>query len=327
MMRPIALSSLASRYGLELRGPDVEVSTLGGLTAEPDIARMQLAYAIAPEFVRQFLEAGLAACILPEEMGTHVGPDRSVLLTRGDPQDVFYSILAASAREGAWEVLEAQCGPETHIAPTAVVYDNVSIGRGAVIMDHVVLFPNTRIGDRVVVKPNTTIGGEGFEVKVIEGRRRIVSHVGGVWIEDDVEIGSSTCIDRGLFGDFTYIGRETKVDNLVHVAHSVRVGAGSTLIACSELSGSVVLEEGVWIGPNASVNQGLNLGAHCYIGTGSVVTRSLPPHSLAYGSPARIGGQVCACRGKLSFVDSAARCGRCGLAYQLVDGAVVAVST
>jgi UDP-3-O-[3-hydroxymyristoyl] glucosamine N-acyltransferase len=129
-------------------------------------------------------------------------------------------------------------------------------------------------------------------------------------------------VDRGLFGEFTYLGRETKVDNLVHVAHSVATGERVCLVACSEISGSVTLEDGVWVGPNASVNQLLTLGAHSYVGTGSVVTRNLRPHSLAFGAPAKRTGWMCSCRLKLVFAESGrAVCG-CGERFELVGEVV-----
>jgi UDP-3-O-[3-hydroxymyristoyl] glucosamine N-acyltransferase len=130
-----------------------------------------------------------------------------------------------------------------------------------------------------------------------------------------VQVGSSTCIDKGLFGDFSLAGSFTTMDNLVQFAHSVRTGKNCSLTACCELSGAVVLGNGVWLGPNASVNQGLTLGDHCYVGTAVTVKKNFPPHSVLDGSPARLIAYACACRGKLDFENGLATCSACGEKY------------
>ncbi|HYJ79510.1 MAG TPA: hypothetical protein VEW03_07925, partial [Longimicrobiaceae bacterium] len=104
---------------------------------------------------------------------------------------------------------------------------------------------------------------------------------------------------------------------LSYVAHSVTLGREVTLVGCSMVSGSAVVRDGAWLGPNASINQHLVVGEHCYIGTGSVVTRNLPPHALAYGSPAKVRGWVCSCHAKLEFSAGAAVCERCQIGYTL----------
>ena len=163
----------------------------------------------------------------------------------------------------------------------------------------------------------------GSRRRVPAGGDEIVPHAGGVWLAEGVEVGSSTCIDKGLFGDFTCLGPGTKVDNLIHFAHSAVAGPDCSLVACCEISGSVVLGRGVWVGPHVAINQGLRIGDHSYLGTGAIVTRSLPAHSLAYGSPAKVMARVCSCRSKLTFMNGRAECKTCGKQYRLVDEEVV----
>ncbi len=184
-----------------------------------------------------------------------------------------------------------------------------------------VILPNSYIGPGVVVKPNAVIGGNGFE-STSGNQRRIVPHAGGVWLASGVQVGSCTCLDKGLFGDFTTIGNHTLIDNLVHFAHSARAGAFCSIIAGAEISGSVVLGDGVWLGPNCSISQGIHIADHCYIGTGSVVVRDLAAHSLAYGSPAKFAAWVCECRNKISFDDSRSTCSACGKEYVLTGDRV-----
>lgn len=319
-MTPIRLMEIASRYRLSMRGEDRRICKMGTLASNTAFRNQQLTYALNEQFLTEFLSSGIAACIVPRVLLRDLPNNRSFLLTDEDPEEVFYTLFVDLVQSGAWQTIRASRGSRDQIAPTAVIHEPVVIGDDCRIMDHAVIFPNTRLGNRVVVKPNAAIGGDGFEAKRVHGRRQILPHAGGVWIEDDVEVGSSTCIDRGLFGEFTRIGSETKIDNLVHVAHSVTVGRCCSLIACSEVSGSAVLGDGVWLGPNSSVNQRLSIGDHCFVGTGSTVTRSLPRYALAYGSPAKVHGWVCACREKLNLVDEKARCDRCNIDYVLVGG-------
>jgi UDP-3-O-[3-hydroxymyristoyl] glucosamine N-acyltransferase len=247
----------------------------------------------------------------------------SALIVDGNPHDWFYSALAGAVENGNFERLQPFISPAAKVHKTAVIGENVHVEAGAVIGAGAVILPNTYIGANTVIKPNATIGGDGFENAIIQGRRSIVPHAGGVWLAEGVQVGSSTCVDRGLFGDFTFAGAYTTIDNLVHFAHSARTGQSCSLVACSEISGSVVLGDGVWLGPNVSVNQSLRIGDYCYVGTGAVVTRNLPAHSLAYGSPAKVAAQVCACRAKLQFEAGRATCAACGKRYQLDSAGTV----
>ena len=321
-LAPLPLSDLARRSGLMLRGPDREIGAFDYIDAAPHIAPVQLTFAASAAYLARCAERGIAACVTTAELAPIAAPGLSVLVAKGDPADDFYSLFAALASEGRWQAVPSSRGRDVTIAATAVVHDSVSIGDGCRIMDHAVLLPNTRLGDRVVVKPGAVIGGDGLEVRRIDGRRRVVPHVGGVWLEDDVEIGSQTCVDRGLFGEFTFVGAGSKIDNLVHVAHRVTIGPECTVVACAEVSGSVTLGAGGWLGPNPSVNQQLHLGDFAFIGTGSVVTRSLGAHALAFGSPARQKGWICRCRKPLEVLEGGAVCPACGASFVQVGEAL-----
>jgi UDP-3-O-[3-hydroxymyristoyl] glucosamine N-acyltransferase len=207
------------------------------------------------------------------------------------------------------------------VSPTAVISPNVYVSDHAEIGPGVVILPNTYVGPDVVVKPNTVIGGDGIATTSANGRR-IVAHAGGVWLAAAARVGSCACIDKGLFGNFTEVGSHTFLDNLVHFAHSARAGRSCSIIAGAVICGSAVLEDGVWVGPGARINQLIHLAAHCYIGTGSVVNRDIEAHSLASGFPARPFARVCECRARLCFEDGHSECGVCGKRYALVGGRV-----
>lgn len=319
-LEPLAVSALARRYSLRLQGDDVEVTHLSPLSrAHRPHAR--LTWANTRPFLDQFVARGAGACIAPARLAGGVPDGARVLFTEADPEEVFFSIFADLAEAGAWRRQTGWRGEGVEIGSGAFVDPSAILGDGCRIMPNAVVLGNVRLGDRSVVKPNATLGADGFEARRIHGRRRIVPHVGGVWAEDDVEIGASACVDRGLWGDYTFLGAETKVDSLAYVAHGVRVGRSCSLVGCSEVSGSAVLEDGVWLGPHTAVNQLLRIGAGAVVGTGAVVTRDLPAHALAYGSPAKVHGWACGCRGKLDFAGGgSASCERCQLRYVMVDG-------
>lgn len=308
---------MASRYDLKLVREDREIVALGALLTRSEHQAELLTYATSEVWAAQ-VAPQTAACVVPAGVEDALPASCAALVTDRDPADAFYEILATTVDEGRWETLETRRGEELWKANSAVIHANTQIGDGCRIMDGAVILPGTRLGDRVTVKPNAVIGGEGFQVRTIRGRRRIVPHAGGVDIGDDCSIGSQTCVDRGLFGDATTLKEGVMVDNLIHIAHSAWIGANSSLIACCEVSGSVTLGRHVWVGPNAAINPGLRLGDHCYIGTGATVVRDIPAHALAYGSPAKPAAWICECYTKLPAGPDVT-CSSCGRHYDVEE--------
>jgi UDP-3-O-[3-hydroxymyristoyl] glucosamine N-acyltransferase len=176
---------------------------------------------------------------------------------------------------------------QRYISDEARFGTNVVLGNDLTIHGGVYIFANTTIGDRVTVKPNTVIGGEGFGYAKRIGYPPIkMPHFGSVQIGSDVEIGSSTNIDRGTFGN-TLISDNVKIDNGVHIAHNVSIGARSLIIANAEISGSVIIGEDVWIAPNVSVREKIKIGDRAIVGLGSVVTKNVLADTTVYGVPAK----------------------------------------
>lgn len=312
----LSLSQIARQHGMTLDGNDGEVerfATLSGLEGHGGVV---VTYLNSSRFAGELREGSNVAVVTRQELRGCLKTGNAALLVDGDAHDAFYTAFATAVEDGKYEQLESYRSPKAKIHPMAVVSENVHIEAGAVIGASAVVLPNTYVGSDVVIKPNATVGGDGFEIALIRGRHSVVPHSGGVWLCEGAQVGSSTCIDRGLFGDFSLVGPGTTIDNLIHFAHSVRTGKNCSLVACSEVSGAVVLGDGVWLGPNVSINQSLTIGDHCYVGTGAVVTKNLPPHSLAYGSPAKVMAWVCICRSKLQFENGLATCRTCGKQYR-----------
>lgn len=319
----LSLSQIASRNGMTIDGRDGRVQRFTTLSDLVESGGILVTYLTSARFANLLRTGDDVAVVTRHELRPHLKQGNIALLVDGDPHDIFYTAFADAVREEKFEKLQSSVSPAARIHPAATVSENVHVEAGAVIAAGAVVLPNSYVGADVVIKPNATVGGDGFENANIHGKRAIVPHSGGVWLSEGVQVGSSTCVDRGLFGDFTFVGPCTMIDNLVHFAHSARTGRDCALVACSEISGATVLGNGVWIGPNVSINQGLTIGDHCYVGTGAVVTRNLPPHSLAYGSPARAMANACVCRAKLEFDNGQSVCGACGRRYSLDDAGQV----
>lgn len=323
-LRDVALSDIAGRHGLELVGPDRKISFLARTKAVVDADGDVLTYATSPAYLAEFFDGPHQSAVVerrfvPEEPAA----GKSMLVcpdTQGEA--TFFGIHIDLVDQGQVMKLEPHRGTGAVIHETAVVMDNVQVGDDAVIEANAVVYPNTIVGDRSFIKANASVGGEGFEIKYLGDRRTLIPHSGGVDLGHDTLVGSSTCIDRGLFGTFTTIGAGTSIDNLVHVGHNVEIGEDCGIVASAEIGGSSRLGRGVWLGGNMSCNHEIVFGDHSYVGTGSVVVRDVPAFTLVAGSPARVFGHVCRCRTRLDFATSAT-CAKCGTEYALsADGEV-----
>ncbi len=306
------LSTLAEPRELEVRGTDLSIAAFGPISIADRPVDHLLTYVTTLQYLECYLQSGIAACVLHESLAPKLPDNCSALITTTDPTECFYSIFSESVEAGKWTCLPSYRGEGVKIAPSASVADSVVIGDNCTIMDNVVIYPQTYISNDVVIEPNSTIGGTGFQLVNIKGRRKLIPHAGGVYLGSRVTVGSQTCIDRGLFGEFTRVGEDSHIDNLVHIAHSVTIGRGVAIVACAEVSGSVVIGDGAWLAPNCAINPGLKVGDYSLIGTGSVVVNDIPPHVVAYGVPARIQGTRCRCGGSFRATARSDRCTECG---------------
>lgn len=175
------------------------------------------------------------------------------------------------------------------------------LGDGRKVIGH--LYDEVKYGN-IEVGSNTVIGGQGFGFHKLSQMDPSVPsaqsaekdgepaslvrfpHIGSVRIGHRVEIGSNTCIDRGAIGD-TIIGDDTKIDNLVHIAHNVRIGQRCIIVAGAVIGGSAIIEDDVFIGINASIKNKVRIGNGATIGMGAVVTKDVPAGETWVGNPAR----------------------------------------
>lgn len=150
------------------------------------------------------------------------------------------------------------------------------------------VYPNTKIGERITIHTGAVIGSDGFGfVKNEKSHWEKFPQLGGVIVEDDVEIGANTTIDCATF-DNTIIGKGTKIDNLVHVAHNCIIGKHCFIAAGTVIGGSTIIGDNCWIGINATIRDQLKIGNNVTIGMGAVVGHDIPDGATVTGNPARI---------------------------------------
>jgi UDP-3-O-[3-hydroxymyristoyl] glucosamine N-acyltransferase len=177
------------------------------------------------------------------------------------------------------------------IGAGSVIFPGVYIGRGASVGERSILYPGVAIrdgcavGNRVVIHCNSVIGSDGFGYFRDGARHVKIPQRGTVVIEDDVEIGAAATVDRATVGS-TVIGRGTKIDNLVQIAHNVKVGADSVIVAQVGVAGSTTIGAGVVIGGQSGVAGHVNVGSGASIGARSGVTGDVPEGSVCSGMPA-----------------------------------------
>lgn len=179
-----------------------------------------------------------------------------------------------------------------HIGDRTVIHAGAYVGRQSVIGREGVVYPNVtigdrvRIGDRVVIHSGSVIGSDGFGFLSVNGEHKKIPQIGIVEIEDDVEIGANVTVDRARF-DKTVIGRGTKIDNLVQIAHNVILGKHCLIISQVGVSGSTVVEDGVILAGQVGVVGHITIGRKAVVAGRSGVTKSIKPGQIVMGFPAK----------------------------------------
>jgi UDP-3-O-[3-hydroxymyristoyl] glucosamine N-acyltransferase len=285
-----SLQQIAEAVGARLHGDgSVEV---GGVASIASASQHDLVFVEEEKYLQRALQSGASAVVAGEFAA---GSSGKPLLISGHPKLAFAraarflheghrdrsigahttAVVHSSARLALGVVVEEHCaiaenaeiGENTRIGAGCVIGRGVKIGRECEIYPRVTIYPGTTVGDRVIVHAGAVLGSDGFGyVRDREsGRHEKFPQVGTLAIEDDVEIGANTTIDRGAL-DETRIGRGSKIDNLVHIGHNCRLGQNVVIAAQTGLSGSIVIENDVvlggqvGIGEHARIEEGVMLG-------------------------------------------------------------------
>jgi UDP-3-O-[3-hydroxymyristoyl] glucosamine N-acyltransferase len=179
----------------------------------------------------------------------------------------------------------AEVHPTASIHPGVVIMENCRVGADSVIFSNVVLYPETIVGDRVRIHAGAVLGSDGFGYHPTPDGLVKVPHLGCVVIEDDVEIGANSTIDRAFIGE-TRIGAGTKIDNLVHIGHNANIGSSVVIAAHTGLSGSVSVGSHTLIGGQVGIVEHTVVGSGSRIGAQSGVTRDVAAGTAVLGTPA-----------------------------------------
>ncbi|WP_291322325.1 UDP-3-O-(3-hydroxymyristoyl)glucosamine N-acyltransferase [Desulfonatronospira sp.] len=299
------LSELAARLGLEHTGDDLDIK---GVNALENAGPGELSFISDSKYHPQLKHTSAGAVVIRPE---HADRVRRALKSNNPYLDFARAVHIFYRPQGeqASRPDQACIHPAADIDPTAVIHPMVFIGAGTRIGAGCRIFPHTYIGenvtlgrecliypqvsimsdslikDRVIIHPGAVIGSDGFGF-VHDGEKHFkIPQVGRVVVEEDVEIGACTTIDRASLGE-TRIGRGTKIDNMVQIAHNVTTGQNCILISQVGISGSVRLGSNVILGGQVGVAGHLTIEDNCRVAAKSGVGRSLPADTDAGGIPA-----------------------------------------
>ncbi|MGI5924727.1 MAG: UDP-3-O-(3-hydroxymyristoyl)glucosamine N-acyltransferase [Lentisphaeria bacterium] len=197
------------------------------------------------------------------------------------------AVVATSAHVGPCAVIgaKAQIGEHCVIGPGCVIGQESSIGEHSLLYARVVIRERCIIGKRVIMHPGVVIGADGFGYNSTPQGHEKVPQVGIVQIDDDVEIGANSCVDRARFGR-TWIQQGTKIDNLVQIGHNVQIGAGCLIVSQAGISGSSTLGRGVILAGQVGVAGHLTLGDGAIVMAQSGISKDLAPGAVVFGTPA-----------------------------------------
>ena len=306
------LDELAALVGAEITGPgDREVTGVASLVeAGPD----DISFFHNPKYLHQLSRTAAGAVLVPASLERSTLPKGPVYLAVENPSYAFAAVVghfqppppppAFGIHPRAVVEKSARLNPAAvSIGPGAVISAGVKIGDGTVIGANVFLGPgvvvgescqfhagvvvqnNCRIGNRVILHPNVVVGGDGFGYEIVEGRHVKIDQVGIVELEDDVEIGAGSTIDRARFGR-TLIGEGTKIDNQVQIAHNVIIGKHCIIVSQTGIAGSTIIGNHVTLAAKAGVAGHLHICDRAVVMGDSNVTKNITEPGYYMGFPA-----------------------------------------
>lgn len=270
---PFSLSEIAALIGCDVKDADkdIKISDVAPLDkAEPG----QLSFLDNVKYKDQLSICNATVCILHPKMLPDA-PEGLIALVTEKPYKAYAMVaqLFYPSPKGAF------------IHPTAVIEDNVILGKNCHIGAHVTI-SHAILGDNVRIHNGARIGQDGFGFAIDETGCVPVPQLGRVQIEDNVNIGANTCIDRGASGD-TIIGAGTIIDNLCQIAHGVVIGKGCIIVSQVGISGSTRIGDYCVFGGQSGVAGHLNIGTGVQIGAQSGVTKDVESGKKMMGFPAR----------------------------------------
>lgn len=228
--------------------------------------------------------SNIVAAFVTAQLRSNVEQSGRAVIETDDPRYDYHALHNHLARATKGK-RATEIHPTATVHPAAYIAEwNVRIGPRIVVEPRATILEDVEIGSDCVIRAGAVLGSEGYEHKRTSRGILSVVHDGIVSIKDRVEIGANTCVDKGFRFKPTLIGNDTKVDNLVHIAHSVVLGERCMVVASAMLGGSTVFGDDVWIGPNASVSSVLRVGERASVTLGAVVTKNVEADGRVSGN-------------------------------------------
>lgn len=229
-------------------------------------------------------------CVITnEQLGKHLLEVSNLGVCISDnPRISFFKLHNALGKTDTYSrpSFQTEINENCQISKLACIADhNVTIGKNVIIEEFVSIKENTVVGDNCIIRAGSIIGGSGFEFKYEANTILAVQHYGGVIIENNVEIKYNSILDKAVYPwDNTIIGAYTKIDNLIHIAHAVKIGKNVLIPAGTTVGGRVEIADNVWIGVGSVILNGIHFGEGSRCNIGSVVTKDVPAGESVSGN-------------------------------------------
>jgi UDP-3-O-[3-hydroxymyristoyl] glucosamine N-acyltransferase len=286
---PFSIEALAAYLGCPFRGDS-------NVTAD-NLSEIHLANSRSLSFVdnpryQKYIDSSAAAILI-------VRPDLKTdfpnLLLSENPQGDFARLIPYFLPERGIQkrmihptaIIDetASLGENCHIGPNVAIGHHVKIGNNVTLYPNVTVYDHTEIGDNVIIHSGTVIGSDGFGFNFQKGAFHKIPQHGRVIIEKDVEIGANCTIDRGTVGD-TVVGQGSKIDNLVHLAHNVKIGKHCAVAGQTGFAGSAVVEDYCVFGGQVAVNGHISIASGTQVAARTGVTKDIQQGETVGGVPA-----------------------------------------
>ena len=304
---PVSLAELAELTGAELTPAARSAASVARVAILSRAGPDAITFVTDPRYFAELQPSAAAACFIAGKHAAAI-PDGMAALVARNPQ-AAYAIAATRLHRPRIHAGPEAISPDAEIeagavlGPGVVVGSGARIGRGTIIGANTVIGPGVAIGrdgvigsnvsigfaligDRVRIHSNAVIGEPGFGATVGESGIIDIPQLGRVILQDGVTLGANSAIDRGAYDD-TVVGENTKIDNLVHIAHNAQVGRNCVMAAYTGISGSVTVGDGVQFGGRAGVADHFTVGDGARVGAAAGVFRNIPPGETWSGYPAR----------------------------------------
>jgi len=306
----ITVAELAALVGGQVAAEDGGDKKISGAASISEAEQGQVTFFANRKYLRALQSCRASAALVPEDFEAEIS---AIPIKVANPSLAFARVLekfappsvhyAPGVHSTAIVADDVELGENVSVQPYAIIESGVKIGDGTVICAYsyvghrvsigqncriyprVTIREGTVIGNRVIIHSGAVLGSDGFGFEMMGGQRIKIPQTGIVQVENDVEIGANTTIDRARFGR-TLIGEGTKIDNLVQIGHNVVVGKNCVIVAQCGISGSSRLGDYVTLAGQAGLVGHIDIGDHAMIAGQSGVSKNVPSKEVWFGSPA-----------------------------------------